>query len=62
MSKSSDNLVVKGLEEMAFAGQVAQVAREEVIESAAEISGGSAVVGAAIAMDEVAATLKEKSE
>ena len=47
---------------MAFAGQVSQLAREETMESAAEISGGSAVVGAALVMDEVAATLKEKSE
>jgi hypothetical protein len=62
MSKASEDLAVKGIEEMVVAGEITQVARAEAIEGAAEISSGSAVMGAAIAMDEMAATLKEKSE
>jgi hypothetical protein len=62
MSKASEDLAVKGIEEMVVAGEITQAARAEAIEGAAEISSGSAVVGAAIAMDEMAATLKEKSE
>jgi hypothetical protein len=62
LSKASVDLTVQGIEEMAFAGEVTQVARAEAMEGAAEISSGSAVVGAAIAMDEMAASMKEKSE
>jgi hypothetical protein len=62
MSKASENLAVKGIEELVIAGEVTQAARAEALEGVAEISSGSAVVGAALAMDEMADTLKEKSE
>ena len=58
--KASENLAGRGIEEMVIAGEVTKAARAEAIEGVAEISGGSAVVGAAIAMDEMADTLKEK--
>lgn len=62
MSRTSEDLATKGIEEMVVAGEVTKVARAEAAEGAAEISSGSAVIGAALAMDEMAATLKEKSE
>jgi hypothetical protein len=61
-AKASEDLAQQGFEEMVVAGEVARAAREEAIEGAAEISAGSAAVGAAFAVNEVAATLKEKSE
>jgi hydroxypyruvate isomerase len=39
-----------------------QVARSEAVAGAAEISAGSTVVGAALAIDQVAGSLKDKSE
>jgi hypothetical protein len=62
MSSVSEDLAVQGIEEMVVAGEVTKAARAEAAEGAAEIAGGSAVVGAALAMDEMAATFKEKSE
>jgi hypothetical protein len=62
LSKASEELTMQGMEETLIAGEVGQAARAEAIEGVAEISTGSAVVGAALAMEEVASTLKEKSE
>jgi hypothetical protein len=62
MSRASDELAVKGFEEVVIGAEVGKVARDEAMQSAAEISSGSAAVGAALAMDEVATTLKKKSE
>jgi hypothetical protein len=47
---------------MIIAEEVARAARVEAAEGAAEISTGSAVVGAALAMEDVSTALKEKSE
>lgn len=62
MSKASSELAVQGLEEIAIGAEVGKAARAEAMESAAEISAGSAAVGAALAMEEVATSLKKKSE
>jgi hypothetical protein len=62
MSKASDDLAVQGIEEMILAEKVGQTARLEANEGAAQISTGAAVVGAAVAMDHVAATIKKQSE
>jgi len=62
MSKASDDLAVQGIEEMILAEKVGQTARLEANEGAAEISAGAAVVGAAVAMDQVAASIKKQSE
>jgi hypothetical protein len=62
MADASVKLAEKGIDEMMTGGDLAQVARMEVAEGAAELSAGSAVVGAAMAIDNVANTLKEKSE
>ncbi len=62
MSKASDDLAVQGIEEMILAEKVGQTARLVANEGAAEISAGAAVVGAAVAMDHVAATIKKQSE
>ncbi len=62
MSKASDDLAVQGIEEMILAEKVGQTARLEANEGAAEISAGSAVVGAAVALDHVAASIKKQSE
>ena len=62
MSKASDKLAEKGMEEIMVAGEVQQLAREEALEGAKEIATGSMVVGEALALDEVANNLKEKSE
>jgi hypothetical protein len=61
-SYASEDLAVQGIEEMVIGSQVSEAAREEAVQGAAEISSGSAVIGAAIAMDDMAAALKEKSE
>lgn len=62
MSKASDELAVQGFEEVVVGAEVGKLARVQAMESAAEISSGSAAVGAALAMDEVASSLKKKSE
>jgi hypothetical protein len=62
MSQASRDLTHQGMEEVALAAETARAARAETMEGVAEISTGSAVVGAAIAMDEAATTLKKKSE
>ena len=62
MSKASDDLAVQGIEEMILAEKVGQTARLEANEGAAQISAGAAVVGAAVAMDHVAASIKKQSE
>ena len=62
MSKASDELAAQGIEEMVIGAEVGKAARAEAMDSAAEISTGSAAVGAALAMEEVADTLKKKSE
>ena len=62
MSRASDELAEQGIEEVVAAKVVGQIAREAAIEGAKEISTGSAVVGAAMALDEVATELKEKSK
>jgi hypothetical protein len=62
MSIASDDLAAQGMEEMILAEKVGQAARLEANEGVSEISAGSAVVGAALALDNVAATLKKKSE
>lgn len=61
-SKASGELAAQGMEEILMGAEVGKAARQEAMESAAEISTGSAVVGAALAMDEVANSLKKKSE
>jgi hypothetical protein len=62
MAQASEKLAMQGIEEMIVGQEVGQVARMEAVEGAAEISAGSAVVGAAVAINDVANTLKEKSE
>ena len=62
MSKASDDLAVQGIKAMILAEKVGQTARLVANEGAAEISAGAAVVGAAVAMDHVAATIKKQSE
>jgi hypothetical protein len=62
MSNASDELAVQGVEELIIAKVVGQAAREEAIDGAREISEGSALVGAASAIDDVATSLKEQSE
>lgn len=62
MADASVKLAEQGIEEMIVGGELAQVARIEAAEGSAELSAGSAVVGAAMAIDNVANTLKEKSE
>jgi hypothetical protein len=62
MANASHELAVQGLEEIAAGAEIGRAARMEATESAAQISTGSATVGAALAMDEVASSLKKKSE
>ena len=62
MSNASDELALKGFEEVVVGAEVGKLARAQAMESAAEISSGSAAVGAALAMNEVATSLKKKSE
>ena len=62
MAKASNELAVEGFEELAVGAEIGRAARMEAMDSAAEISTGSATVGAALAMDEVAASLKKKGE
>jgi hypothetical protein len=62
MSKASDELAVQGMEEMILAEKVGKTARREANEGAGEISAGAAVMGAALTMENVADTLKKKSE
>jgi hypothetical protein len=62
LSTASDDLAVQGIEEMILAEKVGQAARLEADQGASEISAGSAVLGAALAMDNVAATIKKQSE
>jgi hypothetical protein len=61
-SKASEDLAVQGIGEMVIGGEISEAARAEAMEGTAAISSGSAVMGAALAMDDMAATLKEKSE
>ena len=62
MAQASEKLAVDGIEEIIAADELKQAARQEAIGGAKEISEGSAVVGAAIAIDDVATTLKGKSK
>jgi hypothetical protein len=62
ISRASDELGVKGFEEVVVGAEVGRLARAQAMESAAEISNGSAQVGAALALQEVATSLKKKSE
>jgi hypothetical protein len=62
MAKASDELAVQGFEEVVVGAGLAKAARAEAREGAVEISTGSAAVGAALAMDEMATSLKKKSE
>jgi hypothetical protein len=62
MSNASDELAARGFEEVVVGAEVGRLARAQAMESAAEISSGSAAVGAALAMDEVATSLRKKSE
>jgi hypothetical protein len=62
LAKSSDDLAVKGLAEVVIGEEVAQEARDEALQGTADISSGSAVMGAALAMDDMANELKKKSE
>jgi hypothetical protein len=62
LSKASENLAQQGFEEVVLAGEATRAARAETMEGAAEIATGSAVLGAAVAMDDVATTIKKKSE
>ncbi len=62
MSEASDELATKGFEEVVVGAEVGRLARAQAMESAAEISSGSAAVGAALAVDEVASSLRKKSE
>ena len=62
MSQASDELAVQGMEEMIVGAEIGKAARTEAMEGAAEISSGSAAVGAALTMEEVATSLKEKTE
>jgi hypothetical protein len=61
-AQASEDLAIQGIEAMVAGGELGRAARAEAVEGAADISTGSAVVGAALAMDEVANTLKDKSE
>jgi hypothetical protein len=61
-SKASEDLARQGIGEMVLGGEVNEAAQAETMEGTAEISSGSAIMGAAVAMDEMAASLKEKSE
>jgi hypothetical protein len=62
LAKSSESLATKGLAEVVIGEEVTQDARTEALQGLADISSGSAVMGAALAMDDMAETLKEKSE
>jgi enoyl reductase-like protein len=62
MSKASGELAVQGFEEVVVSAEVGRLARVQAMEGAAEISDGSTAVGAALAMEEVATSLKKKSE
>jgi hypothetical protein len=62
MSQASDELAAKGFEEVVVGAEVGRLARAQTMEGAAEISNGSAAVGAALAMEEVATSLRKKSE
>jgi hypothetical protein len=59
---SSEDLAAQGIAEMIVGSELTEAAEAEAREGAAEVSAGSAVMGAAITMDEMAASLKEKSE
>ena len=61
-SKASEDLAVQGITEMVIGGEIADAAQAEAVEGASDISSGSAVIGAALVMDEMATALKEKSE
>ena len=61
-ARASKELAVQGLGEMVVGTAVGKAARAEAMEGAAEIADGSAAVGAALAMDEVATTFKKKAE
>jgi hypothetical protein len=62
MANASNELAAQGLEEIVAGAEIGRAARVEVMESANQISTGSAAVGASLAMEEVAATLRKKSE
>jgi hypothetical protein len=62
LAKSSDELAMQGITEMVVGDEVREVAKLTAVEGAGEITAGAAVMGAALAMDEMADTLKEKSK
>ncbi len=62
MSKTSQELAAVGIGELIIGNEVSQEARNQAIEGVNEISAGSDALGAAMAMDAMAADLKEKSE
>lgn len=62
MANASNELAVQGLEEIVTGAEIGRAARMEAMESAAQISSGSEAVGAALAMDEMADSLKKNSE
>jgi hypothetical protein len=62
MAKVSDDLVAQGVAEIVVGGEVNDAAKLTTAEGAAEIASGAAVMGAALAMDDMAETLKDKSK
>jgi hypothetical protein len=62
MAKSSDERAVQGITEMVVGEEIREAARLTAMEGAADITSGAAVMGAALAMDDMAETLKEKSK
>ncbi|NJD58227.1 MAG: hypothetical protein C3F13_19565 [Anaerolineales bacterium] len=62
LSEASDELAVQGITELVIGNEVRETAKLTAVEGASEISSGAAVMGAALAMDEIAETLKEKSK
>jgi hypothetical protein len=62
MAQASEELLDQGAGKMVVGAALGRAAREEVEGGALEIATGSENVGAALAMDDVAAQLKEKSK
>lgn len=62
LAKTSEDLAIKGATEVVIGEEVAEDARAEAMQGTATISSGSAVMGAALAMDDMAEQLKKKSK
>jgi len=62
MAQASEELLQQGAGKMVVGAALGKAAREEVEDGALEIASGSENVGAALAMDDVAAQLKDKSK